>query len=439
MRNRLQSFAFLSIVMGCYPVFLLLTSLFRLQTEMAWYLTLLSVVSVFVSRLLRCAVSRPERRSRILGIAAATAGSLLWGAAVSLCASLLTEKRAAMLFGICAAAVCFIVWKSRNLHHHQLIGNGSFLVLAALHFLVLLYMSIRNEEALQGCCLSMLLFSAAYGCLRCMSSLAAASPSQTSSAAVSHNARIYAVYAAIGLLPLLFGKYAVQLIRSGIRMIGKNILSFLRWLSSLTGSESGFSSSEQVVQPVQGEGQDDLRALFVIEILCLILILLLVFRMRHRIAAWLSRIFRAAVQTVRHLFHGAQEMPSPEDGMQEYSDYIESIPIADSPRKIRENPVRGWRKQYHQFRKTSDETARFRLGYGLWTSALMLRGAKLAPADTPDEICSKAEDFDDPTMSRAVTQAYYHVRYGERAPEVSAMESLDTLLAHNASVLRSRK
>ncbi len=439
MDNRLKNFAFLAIVMGCYPLFLLMISVFRLPNGMAWQLTLVSAAAVLFSRLLGYLVYRFEHRSRILGMAAATAGSLLLGTVVLLSLVPFMERRAAVLFGICASFVCFTVWKHRNILLQQLVGSGTFLILAALHFLVLLYTSIRSEDSLQECCISMLLFSVAYGCLRCMTSLVAASPSQTSATAAGHNARLYAAYAAIGLLPLLFGRYAVQFVRSGLRMLGKMVLSFFRWLSTLTGTESEVYQGEQAMQPVQGEAQSDAWIMAILELFWLILILVLVFRMRHRIAAWLSRIFRTAVQYVRCLFHGEQEIITMEAGIQEYADYIESIPAASASENRKENPVKSWKRQYRQFWKSSDGKERFRLGYGLWISALMLRGADLVPSDTPDEICQKAESYDDPTMSSTVTQAYYLVRYGEHTPDANAMENLEALLVHNAGTLRGKR
>lgn len=437
MRSGLYYRTLIALAIGCYPIFLLAAVMLYLPEWMPAALTA-GAAAVSIAALLQGILfHRLERRSRLLGDAAAAAAALLSGGACILLCMMRFPMRVSLICGALLAAAHFLAWKLRAGTLHQLSGISTYTLLCTIHFFVMLYLSVRRGYDAEGCFVSLLLMTLLLGSVRSSLALDKASPHGVHKSARRHNAVLYALLAALGLLAICAVRYFAALVKMAGVLLGKAAFRFLQWLGTITGQET-----ETPVDPTQetsavtqeaGAGGDIVMLLLTMLLLAGAGILL--FRMQHRIADRIRSFFQNALAMFRHLLQGTKTMTDTAQNC-EYADYVESIAHRQEAEVRRPDTRSRWNKQYRRFRKLSDPVEAFRCGYGLWLSSLLLRRVEVALTDTPEEVLQKAMQLDDAALCETVTGSYYLVRYACQKPDAEAMQALRELLAQTARQIR---
>ncbi len=437
MDNRLCYRILAAIMLGCYPLFLLVGVSFRLPVWLPVALTAAAICAATVAHLQGTLLCRLEHRSRLLFLLTAIAAALLFGAASGALCALFFDTGAAVSCGALLTVAYLAAWRLRRLPLRQLSGAGTYTLLCTVQFLVLLYLAMYSEHSGESCLLSLLLMTLLFGSTRSSLAFQRAAPAGIHASAKRHNAVLYAVLSGITLLVICTGRYLAAAVRSGLTLVARAIGRFLVWLSHIGGESHDvpIDETQETTEVLQEQTAGDSILQWLLTGLLMLAIALLLWKLRHRLAAWLRSLFRRTVLLVRHLMGGAQAVPVPEQHP-EFSDYVESITPAERTAVPRPDTRASWHRQYRRCRRLSDPTEQFRCGYGLWLSSLQLRRVEALPTDTPEEVCRKAQQLDDAALCRTVTDGYYLVRYACLPPEAEASRALRELLARTAKQLR---
>ncbi len=248
-------------------------------------------------------------------------------------------------------------------------------------------------------------------------------------------------FALVALGFLLRGQLAGAL-RWCLAMLKEGLGVLLRWLFRGSGGaevpeEPAPSNSDSAVPEMLPPGSSSIFwTIFGYAVLAAGVFFL--FYYRRQILAFLRSLFRKIFEALRRvLFRKRQAAGSPDDSG-DYRDDVEDLPREPAPEPVkRRRPYdyRRWKRDYRAFRAMAEGPEKAREGYRLAMLYLLLTRTPLSPADTPEEILTKAGSRLPPELFRQVTEFYRQVRYrGERVSD-SGMERLSALLSECARMI----
>ena len=164
----------------------------------------------------------------------------------------------------------------------------------------------------------------------------------------------------------------------------------------------------------------------------------LLVRNRHAIASALRQLFARIGRALRQLFAVRHTASREEEAG--YVDTVESIDRNGSAlRLFSPSAARLWKRRFRALRKLPEGTEKLRTGYALLAEGLLLAGADVQAADTPQELLQRAAAFTRASLSpdglAVVIGAYERVRYGEQAADAEESAAMQSLLAVLARLL----
>ena len=164
----------------------------------------------------------------------------------------------------------------------------------------------------------------------------------------------------------------------------------------------------------------------------------LLVRNRHAIASALRQLFARIGRALRQLFAVRHTASREEEAG--YVDTVESIDRNGSAlRLFSPSAARLWKRRFRALRKLPEGTEKLRTGYALLAEGLLLAGADVQAADTPQELLQRAAAFTRASLSpdglALVMGAYERVRYDEQAADAEESAAMQSLLAVLARLL----
>ena len=165
---------------------------------------------------------------------------------------------------------------------------------------------------------------------------------------------------------------------------------------------------------------------------------MLLVRNRHAIASALRQLFARIGRALRQLFAVRHTASREEEAG--YVDTVESIDRNGSAlRLFSPSAARLWKRRFRALRKLPEGTEKLRTGYALLAEGLLLAGADVQAADTPQELLQRAAAFTRASLSpdglALVMGAYERVRYDEQAADAEESAAMQSLLAVLARLL----
>lgn len=152
---------------------------------------------------------------------------------------------------------------------------------------------------------------------------------------------------------------------------------------------------------------------------------------RRQIFAALRALCRKIAGLLRQLIFRKGGRAAALDSSGDYRDDVEDLPREPAPESVKKRrpyDYRRWKRDYRAYRAMADGPEKAREGYRLAMLYLLLARAPLSPADTPEEILTKAGSRLPPELFRQVTEFYRQVRYRDGQTCSQGMEALASLL-----------
>lgn len=233
------------------------------------------------------------------------------------------------------------------------------------------------------------------------------------------------------------------------------LMRFFAWLTSLLYQEGVQTEESPMPQQDMGLGAAESKPDYFTPILTVLLLfglVYLLFRNRKKIWAALLQGIMAIRQGLHAFFTERRKGFIPVESGGEFIDDEELLSREINPENFRRQRSRSrqrqWRKEYRGYCKLPDSTEKYRMGWKLFTQALVLQGAELLPSDTPAEVWEKTgsiralpvdSHLDEILAGERVLQGYCDLRYGELSVSQEEQQLMNRLLERmREKVLGSR-